>query len=132
MAGLKYDLDINSSYTFSLLVPAVLGQGYANALLAGILDYSSAISLVDVTALHAAALPNLPAGTPSDPKKLIYYKLISATGAVVVIAQDWIATTPTLIQATVATVTISNISTGDLVRLADVLHSNGFNSFVIN
>ena len=55
MATLKYDLDIGSSYDFTLLVPSILGAGYSSAELVGILDYTSAVSITDVTALHNAA-----------------------------------------------------------------------------
>ena len=129
--ALKYDLDINSAYNFALLAPAVLGAGYSSAVLAGILDYSSAILIDDVTAKHGAVLPSLPSGTPSNPKSLIYLKLLTTTGNTVVIAQDWISTAPQLVQATQAVVTISNISTNDIARLREVLTSNNFTSFSI-
>jgi hypothetical protein len=129
---LIYPLDIGSTYNFSLLAQAILGAGYSSAVVKGILDYSSAIQIADVTGQHAAVLPALPPGTPADPKVLLYIKIETSTGETRVIAQNWIATPPVLVVATSATVIVSNISTADLPRLREVLVSNGFQSIEIS
>lgn len=126
---MRYTVDINSTYTFRLYANAILGSGYSKAKVLAILDYSTAMQLQDVQALHAQVLPLLPSGTPSDPSKLIYLKIRTSSNAIVVLALDWISSQPVLDDATEVTVTISNISTADLPRISAALKANGFNSF---
>lgn len=126
---MRYTVDINSTYTFRLYANAILGSGYSKAKVLAILDYSTAMQLQDVQAVHAQVLPLLPSGTPIDPAKLIYLKIRTSSDAVVVLALDWISSQPVLDDATEVTVTISNISTADLPRISAALKANGFNSF---
>ena len=132
MASLLYDLDIGSTYNFTLLAPGILTAGYNSAVVSAVLDYATAITLADVTGLHAAALNVLPSGTPASPAGLIYYKLTTNIGETAVIAQNWIATPPVLVQATTAIFTISNISTADVPTITNLLKANGFQSFVVS
>lgn len=127
--ALLYDIDINSSYTIKLYASSILGAGYSKAKVLAILDYSSAMQLQDVQAIHAQVLPVLPSGTPADPSKLLYVKIRTSSNAIVVLALNWISAQPVLDGATEVTLTISNISTADIPRISAALHANGFNSF---
>ena len=129
---LIYDIEFGSTYNFALLAQGILGAGYSSALLQGVFDYSSAIQIADVTGTHAAVLPSLPAGTPSDPSLLLYLKIKTSSGETVVLAQDWLSGAPVLANSTTATVVVSNISTADLPRLREVLVSNGFGAITIS
>ena len=123
-----YNLEINSAYNIPMLVPAILGTGYNNAVIDGIINFNDAIKVIDVTAIHASILSALPTGTPSDASKLIYIKFITETGQTQVVAQDWIASQPVLVSSTTVNLTISNINTADIPRLMATLQSNGFNA----
>lgn len=130
--ALLYSLDIGTAYDISLLAPAILGNGYRGATVVGLLDYSSAIQLEDVSALHASVLALLPNGTPSDPRKLVYAKIVAASGEVRVLALNWIATQPTVASATSVTVLINNITASEIPNISAVLKAAGYNSFTIN
>ena len=130
--ALLYSLDIGSSYNFQLLAPAILGTGHNGATVLGLLDYSSAIQLEDVSAIHASVLPLLPNGTPTDAKLLVYVKIKTATGEIRVLALNWIATQPTLSTVTNLTVVLSNVTVSDIPTLTSALKANGFSSFTIS
>ena len=129
MSVSKYDVQINQAYNFTLLAPQILGTGYSNATLKAVLPYSLANTVMSVAALHAAALPSLPAGTPSDPSQLVYYMLVTSTGAEVVVAEDWLASAPVLLTTTTLTVRISNVSPSDQARISAILNANNYTSF---
>jgi hypothetical protein len=130
--ALKYDLDIGSVYNIPLLAPAILGTSYDNATVLALLDYTSAIALEDVSALHSNILGLLATGTPNDPSKLVYVKIRSSTGDIRVLAFDWIASQPTLVSATTVTVTINNVNHSEIPAIASCLRANGFTSFTIS
>ncbi len=121
--------NIGSIYDFKLFAPAILGSGFSKAKVAGLLDYESAMMLQDVAAQHAQVYPALPSGTPVDPAKLVYIKLVTSAGNTTVIAMNWLSTEPTSVDATTATVKFFNITLADLPRLAAMFKANGFNSF---
>lgn len=124
-----YQLNVGSFYDFKLYAPAILGSGFSKAKVAGLIDYETAMMLQDVAAQHAQVYPALPSGTPSDPAKLLYVKLVTSSGNTTVIAMNWISTEPVSVDATTATVTFFNITLADIPRLAAMFKANGFNSF---
>ena len=130
--ALLYSLDIGASYNFQLYAPAILGTGYKGATVLGLMDYSSAIQLEDVSAIHASVLALLPAGTPSDATLLVYVKIKTASGNVRVLALNWISVQPVLATTTNVTVVISNITVADIPTISSVLKANGFSSFTIS
>ncbi len=126
--ALLFDLEIGSAYNIPMLAPAILGTAYSGATVKGLLDYSSAIQITDVSAIHASVLPLLPVGTPSDPSQLIYVKLLTSTGQITAIALNWISQQPTLLSSTTQIVTVTNINQSQVAALAACLVSNGFSA----
>jgi len=124
-------LSLRSSYNFSLYATGNLPSGYSNATVAAFLDYDSATQLEDVASMHAQALPRLPVGTTADPRALTYIKLITPTGDVRVIAQEWVSGTPSLVSGVTLNVVISGKSASDIPTLRAVLVSNGFTQLAI-
>ena len=90
--SLKYDLELQSIYNFSMKAGTLLGYSFENATVLALLDFASANAIQDVTPLHMAAYAELGAGVPRNPRELIYVKIKTSTGEVRVIAMDWIAT----------------------------------------
>jgi hypothetical protein len=129
--ALMYDIDIGSTYDFTLYGSAIIGSGFSAAKVVGILDYSSAMQLADIAATHAQILPELPAGTPSDPSVLIYVKIITSTGAVRVVALNWISSQPTIVTSTTFVVTIYDSALSKLPEVQAMLRANGFVNFNI-
>ena len=129
--AMLFDLEIGSAYNIPMLAPAVLGTSYKGATVKGLLDYSSAVQITDVAAIHASVLPLLPTGTPSDPTGLIYVKILTSTGQITAIALNWISQQPTLITSTTQIVTVTNINQSQVAALAAALVANGFPSFTI-
>lgn len=132
MSSLMFpNLVIGKSFDIRLRAPAILGDGYSKARVMAILDYSTAAMLEDVAALHQQAYPELPSGTPFDPGLLIYIKLMTTAGNVIVIAQDWIAAEPTDVEYATLVVTITNTDVSRIPALRAILHGNNFPSFQI-
>lgn len=127
--ALKYDLDIGSTYNIPLLAPAVLGTSYKSATVLGLLDYTSALAIEDVNAIHASVLALLPTGTPSDASKLVYAKIRTTSNNIRVIALDWISTQPQLVDGSTITIKLTNVTQNQIPALASILTANGYTSF---
>lgn len=123
-------LNIKTAYSMAFHAPAILGAGYANALVQALLDYESAQQLQDVDGLHAQVLPLLPAGTPADAALLTYAKL-RVGDEVRVIALDWLASQPTVVSTDSVTVVVK-CPPERRALLASALRQNGFIEFTIS
>lgn len=130
--ALLYSLDIGTAYNITMYAPAILTTGYRGATVLALLDYSSAIQLEDVSAIHASVLSVLPGGTPSDPTKLVYVKIKTAAGNIRVLALNWISVQPTVATVTSLTVVIGGITISDIPTISAVLKAAGYNSFTIS
>lgn len=130
--ALLYNLDIGNTYDFTLYGSAILGSGYSAAKVVGLMDYSSAMQLQDVAALHSQVYPELPNGTPSDPSLLTYVKLVTSSGSVIVVALNWISTQPAQVTASTVTVTIYNTSLTKLPEIQAMLNANGYTNFSLS
>ena len=130
--ALLYSLDIGTAYNITMYAPAILTTGYRGATVLALLDYSSAIQLEDVSAIHASVLSVLPGGTPSYPTKLVYLKIKTAAGNIRVLALNWISVQPTVATTTSLTVVIGNITVADIPTISSVLKAAGYNSFTIS
>lgn len=128
---MNYNLQLGNAYNFELLAPAILENGYKNAIVVAIFDFQTAIAFEDVVPKHAAAYPSLPAGTPINPRDLVYFKIKTSTGETRVLAFDWLANEPTLVRNIKAVVTIPNIDLSKLPVLRACLEQNGFIGFDI-
>lgn len=123
---MSYNLDIGKSYDFTLYATGVLGSGFKNSKVLGIMDFDSAKSIQDITPLHIQAYPQLPSGTPRNAKDLIYVKIKTPMNELRVIAMDWISSEPVLVTTQVVRVTISQISSSDVAVIRDLLTINGY------
>ena len=129
--SLKYDLELQSVYNFSMKAGALLGYSYDNATVLALLDFASANAIQDVTPLHMAAYAELGAGVPRNPRDLIYVKIRTSTGVVRVIAMDWIATQPELVTSNTVRITVSEVNLSDIAVLREILLVNGFTKTTI-
>lgn len=121
-----YNLEIGKSYDFTLYATGVLGAGYKNSKVLGVMDYDSAKVIQDITPLHIQAYPQLPPGTPRNAKDLVYVKIKTPMNELRVIAMDWISSTPVMVTTQIARVTISQISSSDVAIIRDLLTINGY------
>lgn len=128
---MKYDLSIGSTYNVTLHAPAILTSGFSNATVRAILDYETAAQHVDVAAIHAAVLPELPSGTPTDPALLEYVKFKTSSGATTIVAMQWMSAQPTLVQATNLRIEVFGQSLSDIPRIQAILKGNGIDNFTI-
>lgn len=127
-----YNLAIGKSYNFTLYASGVLGTGYNNAKVLGIMDYGSAKIVQDITPLHIQAYPDLPSGTPRNASKLIYIKISTLSGEIRVIAMDWISSEPVEVTTQSAVVTITQISSVDIAIIRNLLVVNGYPNIEID
>lgn len=123
---MQYNLVIGKSYNFTLYASGVLGTGYDNAKVLGIMDYDSAKTIQDITPLHIQAYPDLLNGTPRNARELIYVKIKTVLGEVRVIAMDWISSAPVEVITQTIKVTISQVSSSDVNIIRNLLIVNGY------
>jgi hypothetical protein len=121
-----YNLELGKSYDFTLYASGVLGSGFRNSKVVGIMDYDSAKYIQDVSPLHIQAYPQLPSGTPRNARDLVYVKIKTPLNELRVIAMDWISSVPVLVTSQAARVTISQISSSDVSIIRDLLVVNGY------
>lgn len=128
-----YPLKIKTSYNFLMRAAAILGTGYENATVMGILDFDTAFQHEnDLVALHTTVYPYLPSGVSRDPRDLLYVRLKTSSGDYRVIAMDWIAAEPTLVTSQTVKVIISDVSLEKISLIRNILVSNGFEKFDIS
>lgn len=125
-----YPLEIKQAYNFTLRAPGILGIGYTNAIVMAIMDYDSAKLVQDVIPLHVQAYPFLLDGTPRNAADLTYVKIRTTIGEIRVIAMDWIAQAPVLVESTKIRVTITAASSNTQL-INDILVQNGFSNLEI-
>lgn len=123
---MQYNLEIGKSYNFTLYASGVLGTGYDNAKVLGIMDYDSAKTIQDITPLHIQAYPDLPNGTPRNARELIYVKIKTVLGEVRAVAMDWISSQPVEVITQTIKVTISQVSSSDVNIIRNILIVNGY------
>lgn len=129
---MQYKLEIKQSYKFSLLATGILGIGFENATVMAIMDFDSAKLIQDVTTIHSQIHYSLPLGTPRNAQDLTYIKVKSVTGEIRVIAMDWIASEPILINSKTLLVKINNTAISEVSLIKDILIQNGFVDIEIN
>jgi hypothetical protein len=80
------NLQINQTYNFNTLAPALLGAKYTAAKLIGIFDYKTALGYINPDAVNANVYPLLPTGTSSDVSAYTFLRFQTASDATVVFA----------------------------------------------
>lgn len=130
MSNLNFN--IRSIYNFDLHAPAILGNGYQNAVVLALMDMETANKEIDVVSLHTNVFPYLPVGTPNDPKGYDYVKIKTTTGATTIIGLAWIKPeTIVLVDSRTVTVTIGEVNASDIPRIKAALIQNGYSNIEI-
>lgn len=127
-----YNFSIDKVYTFNTRAPALLGAEVTRATLKGIVDYSVAVTLINVDLQHRKIYPSLPPGTVNDPKKYNYLLFKTESGEMNVFAYEWIDDTSIqVVDSTTLTVVLPGVSTSDANKVRDALLLIGFTNFSI-
>ena len=127
-----YNFDIDKVYTFNTRAPALLGAQVTRATLKGIIDYSVAVTFINVDLQHRKIYPTLPPGTVNDPKKFTYLLFKTESGELAVFAYEWIDDTSIeVVDSTTLTVTLPGVSNSDANKIRDALNLIGFTNFTI-
>lgn len=127
-----YHFEIDKVYTFNTRAPALLGAQVTRATLKGIIDYSVAVTFINVDLQHRKIYPALPQGTVNDPKKFTYLLFKTESGELNVFAYEWIDDTSiTVVDSTTLTVTLPGVSNSDANKIRDALNLIGFTNFTI-
>ncbi len=124
-------LNIKSQYNFIPIATAVLGNGYKATLMA-VMDYDTAMSVQpDLVAVHAAVFAYTAPGTSQDPTQLEYYKIKTEFGDIRIIAKQWLASEPTLVNNGTLTAVISGVSSAQKQLLIDIINANFTQDFQV-
>lgn len=127
-----YHFEIDKVYTFNTRAPALLGAQVTRATLKGIIDYSVAVTFINVDLHHRKIYPALPQGTVNDPKKFTYLLFKTESGELTVFAYEWIDDTSIeVVDSTTLTVTLPGVSNSDANKIRDALNLIGFTNFTI-
>lgn len=123
---------LHKRYSFQVHAPMILGQDFHAVTLVGILDFEAAQREADVHALHNAVRPYLPEGTPSNYRYLTYLRFRDASGAIVLLAREWIQSEGIEQRDEyTATITLPNVTPQDAERIRQALSQNGFSGLSI-
>lgn len=123
-------LNLNTTYSFETLVPAMLGAKIKNAKLIAVLDYSTVSAFINPHSQHSIIYPHLPPNTPRDLTKYIYYLFRTENNETAVFANVWInESTIKEINTNSIKIEVFNVGADDLTRINKLLMSAGFDSF---
>lgn len=118
-------MSINNHYDFSVYANSILGVSYQNARLVSILDYNTALKFDNVVLMNRQVYPYLPEGTLEDLTRYTYY-LFKVAERSVVLADVWVVSDSVVLSSGVNhTVTLMNISSGQLAIVRDQLRLLG-------
>lgn len=127
-----YDFKIGNVYNFNTLVPTLLGTEFKNVSVLGLIDYTTACSIINVDLMHRKIYPLLPPGTVDNPKKYTYLLVMTESGNKTVVAYPWIdASTIVLVDSVTITVTLANRNSTDAAAIRDAITLLGFKDFTI-
>jgi len=123
---------LNSYVNFTLANAAILGNGYSDAQVLGILDYDSANAYGNMAQLHAAIYPSLPPGTPNDYTAYPYLKILTASGQKTAVGLPWIVDSSFVIQqAAKLTIVLDSVNPADQTNIKLALSALGLTNFTI-
>lgn len=123
---------LGSYVNFSLYAPAILGAGYEQAKVLGILDYDSANALIPAAQLHASVYPTLPPGTPNDYTAYPYLKILTASGTKTAVGLPWIQDSSYVVnQAAKMTIVLDSVDPDDQNKVTQALNAIGLSNFTI-
>lgn len=116
-----------SMVSFDVYPVAILGTGYVNATVLGIIDGSTAQALgFDPEQMHVNVYPTLPPGTPNHFSDYLYVRIRLENNTTTVVGLPWIKEeTITLVQFGTLYVTIGNTGPEDQARVVKALAGIG-------
>lgn len=118
-----------STVSFDVYPVAILGVGYSNVKILGLVDASTARALnFDPDAMHVNVYPTLPAGVPNNASEYMYIRIQLENGATTIVGLPWIKEeTIQLIAFTTGTFIIPQIGPEDLPKIVKLLAAGGYN-----
>lgn len=130
---MSFPFELNAAYNFSTYAPSILSNEIKNAVILGVLDYTTASQFFSPDTKHAAIFPYLPPGTIDDPKKYTYVLFKSESDTREIYALEWIIQT-TIVKKTSLTIniTITGAQNGDEQIIRDSLILLNFKTFNIS
>lgn len=87
---MAYSFKLKTTYSFEVYPEQVIGDNFENVTVLGIIDRETAETITKITTKHPLVYPYLPDGIPNNPDDYTYLKIRTQSGAVTVIATEWI------------------------------------------
>lgn len=116
---MSVNFQINKTYTFNTLAPAILGSVFKNAVLESIHNYESASKIENVRVKYQQVYPALPVGSPSSPAGVTWYRFVTESGEKVMLADSMIdGSSASEVTGITFTVTVVNASSQDKANVA--------------
>lgn len=120
---------IRGIYSFDVYPAALLGTNFKAVTILSIMDAGTANREIPIRELHAQIYPTLPSGTPNDPYGYDYVKIQTTSGQITILGMAWInPNTVELLQSSVITAVISEVSAQDIMRIRNALIQNGYSN----
>jgi hypothetical protein len=120
-------MDVNSSYNFNTLAPSILQGSYQGMTLLATVNFDIAATKINVIVQQRKIYPELPSGTPDDPKQYMYYIFRDMNGKEVVLADAWIDTNSIVKVTSIAvTVVVTQCTTADATLIQNQLNLLGY------
>lgn len=129
--SVDYNELVGKIVSFSLYAPAVLGNGYNNVRVTGVVSAAVARTFDDVVAKHAQVYASLQPGIEDNYTAYDYILIEDANGATVPIGVPWINGSVTEHVSSMTYVAIPNLTAVRRQELEFVLKSNNFHDFDI-
>jgi hypothetical protein len=125
------NFQVGSNYSFTTLAPGVLGAGYQNAEVLGIVGYEIALTITDVVNLQRMVAPLLPAGSPLSYQDYQYVIFsVNNNASKLVLAEPWINTSSITINGgQVITAVVQNVTLSDVQIIQKELTALGYTNF---
>lgn len=129
----NYAFEIENTYTFTSLAPAILGVSFDNVKLQSILNFDQASKIENVSVKYANILPALPVTTPVDPELSRFYLFKSLESGIEVLLSEWWIDNSSVVLTT--TVNFQVLFTGadinDIASIQTLLNGAGYYNFEI-
>lgn len=128
------NFQVGSNYSFTTLAPGVLGSGYQNAEVLGIVGYQIALTITDIVNLQRMVAPLLPPGSPLSYQDYQYIVFsINNNSSRLVLADAWINTSSILLTGgQTITAVIQNVTLSDIAIIQKELTALGYNNFTLD
>lgn len=124
--------NVQSTYSFDTLAPAILGARFNRAVMLGELSFELAVKDANVLLHYRQIYPSLPPGTPDNPKLAKYFVFRTESGPLVTLCEQWIdLASVVLVEGINFTVNFTQGLPSDVNNIRDLLSAAGYNNFTI-